>query len=130
MGEQFDGGRPGEPPPNVPAGGAVPYVAVGGRLTGQVVVGSPKGMVNAREGSWVQVRAEAPPAARLRSLVRDVPQRGPAPIGRDSEIAHIISWLDGPSPVQVYGPEGIGKSSVLREVAARRAPLSGVVVIY
>ncbi|MEU5599741.1 fibronectin type III domain-containing protein [Streptomyces sp. NPDC020298] len=106
-------------------------VHVHGDVDGQVVVGSrnvvQNVVVNAARGSSVMVRPEGPPQVerRGRPVGRALPRRIPALLGREHELARFDDWLAEGHPVQVYGPPGVGKSALLRRVAADRAARPG-----
>ncbi|MFF4658992.1 fibronectin type III domain-containing protein [Streptomyces sp. NPDC001381] len=106
-------------------------VHVHGDVDGQVVVGSRNVVqtvvVNAARGSSVMVRPEGPPQVerRGRPVGRALPGRIPALLGRERELARFDDWLSEGHPVQVYGPPGVGKSALLRRVAADRAARPG-----
>ncbi|MFF4402736.1 fibronectin type III domain-containing protein [Streptomyces sp. NPDC001480] len=106
-------------------------VHVHGDVDGQVVVGSRNVVqtvvVNAAQGSSVMVRPEGPPQVerRGRPVGRALPRRIPALLGREHELARLDDWLAEGHPVQIYGPPGVGKSALLRRVAADRAARPG-----
>ena len=60
--------------------------------------------------------AERPKPVR-RPTVRVLPRRPSAVLGRDSERGMIAAAVVGQSSLQVYGPPGIGKSTLLRQAA-------------
>ena len=107
-----------------------PEVRVGRDVLGQLVVGSYNVVVNATDGSSVNVRAIGPPATQRRDRVRSPQLRpGPEPLGRDRELAELTRWLDGGVPAQVCGDRGIGKTTVLRHVVSRRTRTTDVLYL-
>lgn len=105
-------------------------VHVRGNVEGQVVVGTRNVVqtvvVNADRGSSVTVRPEGPPRVRRRDRPAGpaLPRHAPALLGRERELARLHGWLADGHPVFVYGPPGVGKSSLLRRVATDRAAAS------
>ncbi|MGW3426262.1 ATP-binding protein [Streptomyces phaeochromogenes] len=78
-------------------------------------------MINVR-GSAASVRSEQePPIRRRRPAAQPVPRALSRFVGREREIALLNSWLDQGSPVQVFGPRGVGKSALLGQLAAQCA---------
>lgn len=105
-----------------PAGRDSYALEVAGGVSGQVVVGSHNVLISAAQGSSVTVRSGGPPAVRRRTrpVGRPLPRSRRAFAGRAEEVARVRAALEEGRPVQVWGPAGIGKSALLREVAARR----------
>ncbi len=98
--------------------GAEYRVEVHGSVGGNLVVGDHNLIVNAAVGSSVSVVQEAlRPKPVRRSGVRVLPRRPEAVLGRSSELGTITAAVVGLSTIQVYGPAGIGKSTLLRQAA-------------
>ncbi|MEV0389848.1 hypothetical protein [Nonomuraea sp. NPDC050643] len=95
---------------------------VGGSVSGQVVVGDHNVVVHAAEGSSVAVREEGPPTLRRRRrpAIGWAGRSGQAPVGREAELAEIGARLADGVAVQVAGPPGAGKTTVLRRIADDR----------
>jgi RecA/RadA recombinase len=105
-----------------------PGLQVGGDVLGQVVVGD-NNLVVRVEGSSVSPRSGPPPPTPRRRPVRPAtPRTGVEPMGRDTELGAIGGWLDRRLPVEIYGEPGIGKTTLLRRVAADRG--SALDVVY
>ncbi|GGM74558.1 hypothetical protein GCM10012275_51590 [Longimycelium tulufanense] len=101
-------------------GGLRAFIA--GEVSAAVVVGgnnrTHKLVINARDGSSVTIRNDEPPVAHPRDRPLAPPPRpGPEPLGRQTEFETIARALAAGLPVQVYGPAGIGKSTLLRHAA-------------
>ncbi|MEU2254193.1 ATP-binding protein [Nocardia xishanensis] len=105
-------------------------VTVGGSVAGQVVVGEHNVVINA-QGSQVFVRDGPPPDVRRRTRPVGVPiPRARADmIGRLRELRFVAESLDHGVPVEISGPPGVGKTTVLRRFAADRAR-GGHSVVY
>src|SRR5262249_9503956 len=59
-----------------------------------------------------------------------LPRRGREPLGRDTELAALADAVAAGGPVQVWGPEGVGKSALLRHAVRRlEAGQDGVVFL-
>ncbi|MBW4522157.1 MAG: choice-of-anchor D domain-containing protein [Scytolyngbya sp. HA4215-MV1] len=65
------------------------------------------------------------PQPRLRSLpVLELPEPFPNLVGRETELAEAIAALQAHQPVEFYGPNGIGRTSLLRHLAHHSQVLS------
>lgn len=103
---------------------------VGGSADGPVVAGDFNIVVNARDGSTVNVgRAERPAPVR-RNRISVVPRRMREPLGREADAARLAAAIAAGGLVQLCGPDGIGKSTLLRHLArtAENGP-DGVVFV-
>lgn len=99
-------------------GGADYRVEVHGSVGGNLVVGDHNLIVNAAQGSSVTVLQEAErPKPVRRSSVRVLPRRPAGVLGRDAERGTIAAAVVAQSTLQVFGPPGIGKSTLLRQAA-------------
>ncbi|MCP2297411.1 hypothetical protein APR11_003846 [Nocardia amikacinitolerans] len=105
-------------------------VSIGGSVAGQVVVGEHNVVINAH-GSQVFVRDGPPPAVRRRSRPVGLPIPPPRGdmIGRLRELHGVATSLDRSVPVEISGPPGVGKTTLLRRFAADRAR-GGHPVVY
>jgi hypothetical protein len=108
-------------PQGGPSGQSGGPIFVGGDVIGQIVVGHHSVVVHAESTSVVTVAGSLPPTPRRRPVGTRPPRRGIEPVGRDAELAMINSWLDRRMPVEIYGELGIGKTTLLRKVAAERS---------
>ncbi|TQM25630.1 ATP-binding protein [Nocardia bhagyanarayanae] len=105
-------------------------VTVGGSVAGQVVVGEHNVVINAH-GSQVFVREGPPPTVRRRTkpVGMPIPRARGEMVGRLPELRNIAASLDRAVPVEVSGPPGVGKTTLLRRFAADRAR-GGHAVVY
>ncbi len=90
-------------------------------VSGQVVVGDHNIVIKNGDTTHI-TRFEGPEPEIVRLPHRPL-ALGPddEPVGRDEFCDEVLALLRERTPVQVYGPAGVGKSAVLRDVA-RRAP--------
>ncbi|WP_067454378.1 ATP-binding protein [Actinomadura macra] len=104
------------------AGDGDNQISVGGAFQGQLVVGDNNVVVHSDGVTEVVVRHESMPAPRPRSRPAGTPLPFGEPdlLGRDDDLDRIRGLLDERMPVQVTGPSGVGRSALLRTVAARR----------
>lgn len=115
---------PRQPPPASPGRGD----AVSGRVSdvsgGQVAIGNKIVQIDATQGAQVVINegAEVTITRRPSPVMRPAPAFGGL-IGRRHELAAIAAALEAGRSVEVVGPSGIGKTSVLR--AASNGPLPG-----
>ncbi|WP_143532141.1 hypothetical protein [Saccharothrix sp. ALI-22-I] len=87
-------------------------IHVGGDVVGQLVVGDHNITVWAEQSVVTVVAHDARPQPARRPSIRLLPRR-PGALGRDREVEAVLA---GPL-VQLHGPAGIGKSTVLRLAA-------------
>jgi hypothetical protein len=93
-------------------------VEVHGSVGGNLVVGDHNLIVNAQTGSSVTVVQEADrPKPVRRPSVRLLPRRPSEFVGRAAELGAIAGSVVAQSTIQVYGPSGVGKSTLLRQSA-------------
>jgi hypothetical protein len=102
---------------------------VGGDVHGHVVVGSNNLVVGAEGSSLSALIGPLPPTPRRTPVWSAMPRAGPEPVGRDAELSTVGGWLDQRLPVEIHGEPGIGKSTLLRRVAAERSPTTDVVYL-
>jgi energy-coupling factor transporter ATP-binding protein EcfA2 len=92
-------------------------VEIGGGSGGPVVAGSYNVVVDARHGSTVTVgRLERPEPVR-RERISVLPRRNREPLGREADAAALAAAIAAGGLVQLCGPAGIGKSTLLRHLA-------------
>lgn len=96
---------------------AVPGVSisVGSDIEGSIIVGDNNFAVNQNYGTIVY--KQAGPEARLRSMVPRAPRAPRGFIGREHELAELNDFVRGKTPVLLQGPDGIGKSALLKQAA-------------
>ncbi|MFE0762272.1 AAA family ATPase [Streptomyces smyrnaeus] len=115
---------PGQRPRGEPGDGDTTRVRVdiGGDATGPIVAGHHNVVVDAQHGSAVTLLMDR---ERPRPVRRDhialLPGRQSAPLGREAELAALADAVATGGPVLLWGPPGIGKSTLLRH-AARSLP--------
>ncbi|WP_026128298.1 AAA family ATPase [Nocardiopsis halophila] len=108
--------------------GADNWVEVAGSVTGTMVVGDHNVVVTAERSHVTVVQPGRRPEARRRDDVRLLPRRVRGALGRDAESEAVARALDEDGAVQVYGPSGTGKSTLLRMCAHRAQADRGPVV--
>ncbi|MEV4091711.1 ATP-binding protein [Streptosporangium saharense] len=94
----------------------------------RLVVGDHRVVVTAR-GSTVLPGGE-PPAPVRRLVPPQLPPPGEEPLGREAERAALAAMIRPGDPVQIHGPEGIGKSVLLRRLAHDAAARRPVVHVH
>ncbi|WP_328330049.1 ATP-binding protein [Streptomyces sp. NBC_00455] len=102
--------------------GATHRIDVGGSVTGSVIAGNHNVVVDAQQGSRVTVLVgpELPrPQRRERADV--LPRSLPEPVGREEAAEALAAAVRSGGPVQLWGPPGVGKTTLLRH-AARLLP--------
>ncbi|MET9857980.1 AAA family ATPase [Streptomyces smyrnaeus] len=115
---------PGQHPRGEPGVGDTTRVRVdiGGDATGPVVAGHHNVVVDAQHGSAVTLLMDRErPRPVRRDHVALLPGRQPAPLGREAELAALADAVTTGGPVLLWGPPGVGKSTLLRH-AARSLP--------
>jgi hypothetical protein len=94
----------------------------------QLIVGSRHVSIGEEQGSAVTA-ANEPPPPRPRDRLPSIPPPGEPPIGREPELADLPMMITPGEPVQICGPDGIGKTTLLRQLAHDLAA-EGKPVIY
>ncbi|MDJ0379334.1 ATP-binding protein [Streptomyces sp. G-G2] len=90
---------------------------------GAVIVGDHNMVVDAQHGSTVTVVMERErPRPVRRERVELLPRRVPEPVGRSSESAALADAVRAGGLVQLWGPPGVGKSTLLRHAARQLEP--------
>jgi len=98
--------------------GASHHIEIGQDAHGPVVAGDHNLVIDARHGSSVTVRMERErPAPVRRERISVLPRRTREPLGREAEATELAAAIATGGPVQLCGPAGIGKSTLLRRVA-------------
>ncbi|MCR3752519.1 ATP-binding protein [Lentzea californiensis] len=92
-------------------------VHVDGHAYSSVVAGHHNLVIDARNGSVsLQVEKERPQPVR-RKFVSMLPRSSKPPFGRDAEAAALAADIAAGGVIQLCGPGGIGKSTLLRHLA-------------
>ncbi|AEM82618.1 ATP-binding protein [Streptomyces violaceusniger] len=92
-------------------------IDIAGNASGTVIAGNHNVVIDAH-GSTVNL---LPPRERPRPVRRErvalVPRRQREPVGREADLEELESALHGHGLVQLWGPPGVGKSTLLRHAA-------------
>jgi Mrp family chromosome partitioning ATPase len=94
-----------------------------------VSLGSRHVRVDAEHGSVVVEGPREWPRPRARQPRRLLPRRGRKPVGRKEDLQKITAALSTRRVVEIVGPDGVGKSTVLRALAYELTD-SGAEVVY
>src|SRR5215831_5698017 len=94
----------------------------------QLLVGGQQVAVGDERGSTISAASE-PSQPRLRDRLPDLPPSGQPPLGREAELADLALMIAPGEPVQIYGPDGVGKTTLLHQLAHDLAA-AGEQVIY
>lgn len=122
-----DGGA-AQAAPDAPGGrdagaGAGYRIDIGGSAAAAVVAGHHNVVVDAQHGSTVNLLMERErPRPVRRARVELLPRRQHAPLGREAEMAALADAVRAGGPVQLWGPPGVGKSTLLRHAARSLEP--------
>ncbi len=111
-------------------GVAVGSITVGGNVEGDIIVGNNNFKVNTNYGTIIY--KQAAPQARLRDAIPQPPRAPRGFVGRTKELGQLGRLIAANEAVSVYGPDGAGKSALLRQAAtgdAARARPNGVVML-
>ncbi|MGY1898335.1 hypothetical protein [Nocardia gipuzkoensis] len=104
-------------------------LSVGGNAIGQFSTGDHTVFVTAN-ASLVQINQAGPRAKpKRRERIERRPSRVVSPLGRDDETALLLRSVAGGEAVQVYGVDGIGKSTLIRHAALEFDGHDGVVFL-
>ncbi|WP_406143109.1 AAA family ATPase [Streptomyces anulatus] len=105
----------------VPMGGDH-RIDIAGDASGTVIAGNHNVVIDAH-GSTVNL---LPPQERPRPVRRErvalVPRRQREPVGREADLGELENALRGHGVVQLWGPPGVGKSTLLRHAARSLEP--------
>ncbi|MFJ4705037.1 AAA family ATPase [Streptomyces anulatus] len=97
-------------------------IDIAGDASGTVIAGNHNVVIDAH-GSTVNL---LPPQERPRPVRRErvalVPRRQHEPVGREADLEELESALRGHGVVQLWGPPGVGKSTLLRHAARSLEP--------
>ncbi|MEV1011801.1 ATP-binding protein [Streptomyces sp. NPDC049881] len=93
-------------------------IDIGGSTTGPVVAGDHNVVVDAQHGSRVTVvMGPERPRPRRRQQVALLPRSITRPVGRENETRTLAAAVRAGGPAQLWGPPGIGKTTLLRHAA-------------
>ena len=107
-----------------------PALTVAGNVEGDVIVGHHNFKVNTNYGTIVY--QQAPPQVRQRDMAPQPPRAPRGFVDRAGEIGQLGRAIAAREAVTLFGPDGAGKSALLRQVAASeaaRAMPHGVVLL-
>ncbi|NDZ61352.1 ATP-binding protein [Streptomyces anulatus] len=97
-------------------------IDIAGDASGTVIAGNHNVVIDAH-GSTVNL---LPPQERPRPVRRErvalVPRRQREPVGREADLEELEGALRGHGVVQLWGPPGVGKSTLLRHAARSLEP--------
>ncbi|MEU9926451.1 ATP-binding protein [Streptomyces anulatus] len=97
-------------------------IDIAGDASGTVIAGNHNVVIDAH-GSTVNL---LPPQERPRPVRRErvalVPRRQREPVGREADLGELENALRGHGVVQLWGPPGVGKSTLLRHAARSLEP--------
>ncbi len=105
-------------------------IQIGGNVDGNIVVGDNNFVVNTNHGTIVY--KQAPPQVRARDFAPQPPRAPRGFINRAAELRKLESWISANEMVLIHAPDGMGKSSLLRQAAngqAGRARPNGVILL-
>ncbi len=115
---------------SVAAGAGGVAFAVGGNVEGDIIIGDNNFKVNTNYGTIIY--KQATPQARLRDAAPRPPRAPRGFVGRADELAELGRMIAASEAVMLFGPDGAGKSALLRQVAngdAARAMPNGVMML-
>lgn len=105
-------------------------IKVSGNVGGSIVVGDHNFVVNTNHGTIVYQQSK--PQVQARQFAAQPPRAPRGFINRSAELAKLEGWIAANEIVLLHGPDGMGKSALLRQAAnstAGRAMPGGVIVI-
>lgn len=105
-------------------------IQVGGNVDGSIVVGDNNFVVNTNHGTIVY--KQAGPRVRMRQFAPQPPRPPREFVNRAAELVKLESWISASEIVLLHGPDGMGKSSLLKRAAnsaAAQAMPNGVVLL-
>ncbi|HKG54021.1 MAG TPA: hypothetical protein VKB04_07145, partial [Anaerolineales bacterium] len=105
-------------------------IQIGGNVEGNIIVGDNNFVVNTNHGTIVY--KETPPQVRLRQFSPKPPRSPRGFVNRSVELAKLENWIAAHEIVLIHAPDGMGKTSLLKQVAnspAGRAMENGVILL-
>ena len=94
-------------------------ITVTGDVRGSIVVGDHNVVVSGEQSYVTVIQPDKRPSPRRREQIELPPRRTAPPQGRDRELDRVVDAVETGSVAQVYGPAGIGKSTLIRSAAWR-----------
>ena len=104
-------------------------IQIGGDVTGTIVAGDNNFVVNTNYGTIVHKQG---PQVRLSKFSPKPPRPSRGFVNRSDELNKLESWIAANEIVLLYAPDGMGKTSLLRQVANSKAGLArpnGVILL-
>ncbi len=105
-------------------------IQVGGNVAGSIVVGDNNFVVNSNHGTIVY--KQAGPQVRARGFAPQPPRAPRDFVNRTAELSKLEAWISANEIVLLYAPDGMGKSSLLKQAAnsgAAKAMPNGVILL-
>lgn len=105
-------------------------IRVGGNVEGSIVVGNHNFVVNTNHGTIVY--EQAAPQVRLRQFSPQPPRPPRGFVDRSEELAKLESWIAAREIVLLHAPDGMGKTSLLKQAAnsAAAAAMPDGVILF
>src|SRR5512140_94506 len=103
-------------------------IQVGGNVEGSIVVGDNNLVVNTNHGTIIY--KQAGPQVKQREFAPQPPRAPRGFVNRSAELQKLEAWISTNEIVLLHGPDGMGKSSLVRQAAnsaVGKAMQSGVV---
>jgi|GEM_PF-2568028 len=105
-------------------------IQVGGNVAGSIVLGDNNFVVNTNHGTIVY--QQAGPQVQARQFAAQPPRAPRGFVNRTEELARLQAWIAANEIVLLHGPDGMGKSALLKQAAnsaAAKAMPGGVVLL-
>lgn len=92
-------------------------IDIAGDASGTVIAGNHNVVIGAHGSTVNLIRPQERPRPVRRERVALVPRRQREPVGREGDLEELEEALRGHGVVQLWGPPGVGKSTLLRHAA-------------
>ena len=105
-------------------------IQIGGNVEGNIVVGNHNFVVNTNHGTIVY--KQAAPQVRVRQFSPKPPRAPRGFVNRSDELAKLESWIAAHEIVLLHAPDGMGKTSLLKQAANSAAAVAmpnGVILL-